>query len=409
MKGFFTKDQVASKSRPDGKTYSCFACGLSKDAQNPKIKPFGNFKKRILNIGDAPDELEDEKGIPWQGKTGRILQRAYHKFGIDLVDDCLNINAVCCASTYKDSGNPKPPGMHSIACCRKNILKTIREYQPDLIMLFGLSAVQSVLGHTWGKDMDSLAKWRGWVIPDQQFKCLIAPTFHPYYVENSDIQVETIWKQDIGRALNSLERKEWHRAPKPVIEVIEDLSVLGEIKSDLIAFDFETTGLKPHAPGHQIVCASVATSINHAYVFMIPPKRKDLRPFLDLLGNPLIGKMAHNMKFEETWSQVRFRQPVANWEWDSMIAAHILDNRPGITSLKFQTYVNFGIPDYSTGVEAHLRASGDSGNSINQVLDLVRSPSGRAQLLEYCALDSIYEYRLAMKQIDLIDYDFLPF
>jgi uracil-DNA glycosylase family 4 len=409
MKGFFTKEQVASKSRPDGKTYSCFSCGLVKDAINPKMPPAGNFKKRILNIGIAPNEMEDEKRKPWQGKTGRLLQRTYHKLGIDLWEDCLNVNAVCCPSVYKDSGYLKQPSMHEIACCRKNILKIIREEMPDLIVLFGLPAVQSVIGHRWRKDMDSLNKWRGWVIPDQEFKCLIAPTFHPQYVEESDSHVETIWKNDLARAVDTLAGKKWERAPKPQIEIITDLEPLNQIKSGLVAFDYETTGLKPHATGHQIVCAAVATSLNHAYAFMIPPKRKDQRPFLNLLANPLVGKMAHNMKFEEIWSQVRLRQPVANWEWDSMIAAHIIDNRSGITSLKFQTYVNFGIGDYSTDIEPFLRGIGDSGNSMNQVIDLSRSATGRAQLLEYCALDAIYEYRLAMKQIDLINYDFLPF
>ena len=69
------------------------------------MAPYGNFKKKILNIGEAPAEFEDSKGIPWQGRTGRLLQEAYKKVGIDLFNDCLNINAVSChrkiADTYK--------------------------------------------------------------------------------------------------------------------------------------------------------------------------------------------------------------------------------------------------------------------------------------------------------------------
>jgi len=84
----------------------------------------------------------------------------------------------------------------------------------------------------------------------------------------------------------------------PDIEIIEDLSVLNSIKKGRIAFDYETTGIKPHATGHRIICASVADSSDHAFVFMMPSTRKERQPFIDLLKNPNVGKMAQNMKFE---------------------------------------------------------------------------------------------------------------
>jgi len=76
-----------------------------------------------------------------------------------------------------------------------------------------------------------------------------------------------------------------------------------------------------------------------------------------------------------------------------------MDNRPGITGLKFQTYVNFGIVDYASEIEPYLHASDDSnGNAINRIQELCNKPFGEAKLLKYCALDAIYEYRLAMLQ-----------
>jgi len=115
------------------------------------------------------------------------------------------------------------------------------------------------------------------------------------------------------------------------------------------------------------------------------------------------------MKFEEIWSAEILGQPVQNWGFDSMLAAHILDNRTGISGLKFQTYVNFGIIDYDSDINQYLKATRDGANSFNKVRELAETERGRKKLLTYCALDSLYEYRLATKQMNLIGIDFLPF
>ena len=52
--------------------------------------------KGILIIGEAPGQVEDRKGLPWQGGTGRLLKRTLEKQGIDLFEDCICVNAVNC-------------------------------------------------------------------------------------------------------------------------------------------------------------------------------------------------------------------------------------------------------------------------------------------------------------------------
>jgi hypothetical protein len=115
--------------------------------------------------------------------------------------------------------------------------------------------------------------------------------------------------------------------------------------------------------------------------------------------------MAHNIKYEDTWCKHRLRTEVKNWEFDSMLAAHILDNREGITSLKFQTYVNFGTIDYASKVYPYLMGTDyKNANSHNRIFE-----ADQEDLLFYCGCDSIYEYRLAMRQIRQMNYSFLPF
>lgn len=407
-KGFFTYKQTESKEYSNGKIHSCVSCGLHKHCESPKMKPYGNFKKGIVCLGEAPGKIEDERGRPWQGKTGRLLNRTLRKFGIDLFEDCLSLNSVNCRPPEN-----RTPTKDEINTCRRYVLKTINnEYSPKLILLLGNSAIYSLIGYRWKKDLGGITKWRGWTIPDQDFGSWICPVFHPSYIERSDSkEVVTVWENDIEQALNKL-NEPFPKHIKPEIEIITDLSALNKIQDSsdmLIAFDYETTGLKPQEKGHRIVCASIADKENHCYVFLMPNTRKELKPFLDLLGNASIQKMAHNIKFEDTWSNIRLKQKVENWFFDSMLAAHVLDNRYGITGLKFQTYVNFGIIDYSSEIEPYLRGKGKSANDFNSVDKLLMTSEGITKLLYYCSLDSIYEYRLAMKQLEIMDHSFLPF
>lgn len=405
---FFTKNEIQSNAVAVNKKLSCYSCGLYKgDISSPKMAPFGNFKKKILNIGDFTTGVDDAAGKPFQGKNKKIYAM-YAKLGIDIEEDCLNVNSVMCFPYDKKTLKDREPSAHEINCCTINIQKVIQQYKPQLIVLFGRVALQSVIGPRWNKSLDKLEKWRGFVIPEQTYKCWVAPVFSPSYVNVVDRpEVTLVWEQDLKNALRHLEIR-FPVTKEPKINVITDLSILNEITyNSIVSFDYETTGLKPHAEGHKIVCASVAVSEDEVYVFEMPNKPEKRKPFIDLLKNKFIKKMAHNMKYEETWSHVILQTRVKAWFWDTMIMAHILDNRQGVTGLKFQTYVNFGVGDYSSHIEKYLEAKDPkNANSKNDIEKSIKIH--KRDILTYCALDSIYQYRLAMKQMEVID-NILPF
>lgn len=398
----FSKRKEKVTSQPDNK-HSCAQCGLYQQCESGKMEPFGNFRKGIMNIGEAPGLTEDEQGKPWQGKVGRYLNRVYRLAGIDLFEDCINLNAINCRPPKN-----RTPEKFEIDCCRRIVLSAIEEYQPKVIVLFGGAALQSVVGNYWKKDLRGISRWQGWAVPDQNYKTWILPTFHPSYVlREKDGAADTIWLRDLEKA-SSLISEPLPRFREPNIRIIEDLSPLKDILSGLVSIDFETTGLKPQAKGHRIVCAAVATDEDNAYAFMVPGTPAKRKPFTDILENNSIGKMAHNIKFEMAWAHSRLNTEIRNVEWDSMLAAHVLDNRTGVTGLKFQVYVNFGVADYSSEVTPFLeRQDEKNANAKNYILDM--DDAERTKLLEYCAKDAIFQYRLSMKQIQEMDYKFLPF
>lgn len=369
------------------------------------MEPFGEFKKGILNVGEAPGQTEDARGKQWQGKVGSLLNRTYRELGINLFEDCLNINAINCRPTDK-KGNNRPPTSSEIACCRSRVLDVIKEYKPKVIVALGGSALTSLLGHRWKKDLGGITKWHSWQIPDKELNVWVCPTFHPSFIERSrdNKAVEVIWKQDLKQAIDKVE------TPLPPLSedkyyvqiITNTLSLLDTINDNTtVAIDFETTGIKPHAEGHKIICASVAFSSSNVYSFMLPDDKAKLAPFIRLLKNKKIKKIIQNAKFEIMWAKVQLGTNIENIVWDTMIASHLLDNRKGITGLKFQIYVNFGVMNYEETVTPFLTGNKKKGsNTINRIFDLIKTTQGKTDLLTYCGLDSLYTYRLAELQME---------
>jgi hypothetical protein len=89
--------------------------------------------------------------------------------------------------------------------------------------------------------------------------------------------------------------------------------------------------------------------------------------------------------------------PVSNWAWDTMLAAHIYNNQPDITSVKFQAYVLLGVPGYESALEGKLKAKG--GNKQNHIDEI-----HPYDLLLYCGVDSLVEHRVGTKQKELLGW-----
>lgn len=385
------------------RSLSCVTCGLRDgEVHTPKMPPYGNGRKGILIIGEAPGKVEDRKGMPWQGQSGRLLKRTLAKYGIDLFEDCICTNSVNCRPE-----NNKTPTAFQVDCCREVVVKgVLTKMKPKVIVLLGTSAVQSFLSPRWPTDLGGINKWRGFVIPDQDYDAWVIPTFHPSYVMRMDSrEANTVWGQDLAH-INRLVDTEVPYYPEPRIVIHDELDFLEKLKMEELALDYETTGLKSKGRGHRIICAGVCVDEDEAHAFMMPKSKVERRPFMDVLKNPNIGKLGHNIKFEHAWTLNRYGVEVQNWQWDSMVAAHIIDNRSGITNLKFQTYVNFGVLIKDEDVAKFLY---QQNAGFNFVYDLLEEPGGQEKLLRHVALDAYWEYLLAKKQMRELEYNYLPF
>ncbi len=111
--------------------------------------------------------------------------------------------------------------------------------------------------------------------------------------------------------------------------------------------DFETTGKKPHKEGHKILSVSFSLYQGTATAFPIFYDDKKFMLMLKrVLTNKNLNKVAHNIKFEDTWSKWILGYHIRPWIQDTQIKVHCIDNRNKVTSLKFQGYVRNGIVGY---------------------------------------------------------------
>jgi len=386
MAGFFTPAQVrSSQISATGKVLSCAACGLHQKARIVRDSPFGEGLKGIVNVFAYP--------IWHHGKNWVDYKEVYKKFGLDIERDCINMSAISCY--------PVQEGLtQQVPFCRKYILKHLGAGSWNTVLLHGMTAVHSVIGSRWKKDMGDIQKWRGWHIPDKVFKTFLCPVYSLQHLQSKDYpEVHSIWNYDMKSALQLQYRAEDFQHHEN-IRVIEKPGELKQWLDNLegyegiAAFDYETTGLKPHDDGHEVVCASIAIE-NECVVFTFenPHMKTQMARFLTM---PL-KRAAHNMKFEYAWSEVFFGVRTT-FIHDSQLAAHVLDCRPNITSLKYQSYIHFGEAGYDEEVSPILKAKEKGGNSKNQILKAMKNPATKGKIMRYCAFDSIYELRLCLKQ-----------
>lgn len=397
-RGFFAGSTVTAAA-PQRALPACGACRLNAKCKSPKIGVHGKGANGILIIGDAPSKDDDRRGQHWTGSAAKRLTRELKRNDVKL-KDCWTMNALAC---YPKNG--RQPTSAEVGYCRPNVAKVIRELKPQLIIPMSAAAVNSVLGPVWGSDVGPMARWAGWRIPSQDLNAWVCPTWHPHHLEKEDDPVlEAQFKDHIFEALVVAA----HGAPWPAgppnwadnvrhvtdpRKAAEWLHKCAKRRTGAIAWDYETNMLKPDGPDARIISCAVAyghTDPERCIAF--PWHGEAIEAMGDLLCSP-IPKIASNLKFEDRWTRKAFGHRVRGWGWDTMLAAHVLDNRPAITSVKFQAFVRHGAPVWNDKIEPFLKTKGD--DRVNAILEQIEMPD----LLRYNGLDAWLEFMVAVDQI----------
>lgn len=147
----------------------CQACGLCRQRKQA-VLGVGDLQPDLLLIGEGPGAEEDQRGEPFVGQAGRLLDAMLGAIGLARGSRVYIANAVKC----RPPGN-RTPEPEEMAACRPFLEQQIALLQPRLILLLGRAAAHTVL-----KDDRALAALRGKRFAYGDIPVLV--TYHPAYL-----------------------------------------------------------------------------------------------------------------------------------------------------------------------------------------------------------------------------------
>ncbi|MDR3086743.1 MAG: uracil-DNA glycosylase [Azoarcus sp.] len=174
----------------------CQACGLC--AKRKQAVPgVGDENAGWLFIGEGPGAEEDARGEPFVGQAGRLLDAMLAAIGLARGKDVYIANAVKC----RPPGNRTPENAE-MAACFPYLKRQIALIQPELIVLLGKAALNSVLGET-----GSLGSLRGKTLTyrDGDHEIPVLVTYHPAYLLRNLPDKAKAW-EDLCRARAMMRR-----------------------------------------------------------------------------------------------------------------------------------------------------------------------------------------------------------
>ena len=117
----------------------CRACDLCK-TRKQAVLGVGDIKADCLIVGEAPGAEEDERGEPFVGQAGKLLDAMLSAIDLQRGVNVYIANAVKC----RPPGN-RAPDATEMSECRPYLVRQIELLQPKLIVALGKPAAQTLL------------------------------------------------------------------------------------------------------------------------------------------------------------------------------------------------------------------------------------------------------------------------
>ena len=131
----------------------------------------------IVFLGEAPGKEEDRTGIPFNGRSGDILNSCAYQAGLQRGTDFHILNTLKCRPP--DNRNPKP---HELQNCQDFLVQQISAVNPKIIMAMGRYAMAFVL-HAMPEKTPVLKNVGKVVSYDKNIVALL--TYHPAFLSRN--------------------------------------------------------------------------------------------------------------------------------------------------------------------------------------------------------------------------------
>ena len=153
----------------------------------------GNPKARVMLVGEAPGRDEDEQGLPFVGRSGKLLDGMLAAIGLDRTRVYIS-NVI----PWRPPGN-RAPTPQEVTICLPFIRRHIELVAPDILVCIGGSSAQALLDQRDGI-LRLRGKWFDLACGSRTVPALA--TLHPAYLLRQPAHKRLAW-----RDLRSLEEK----------------------------------------------------------------------------------------------------------------------------------------------------------------------------------------------------------
>lgn len=156
----------------------------------------GNPKARIMFVGEAPGRDEDLEGIPFIGRSGKLLDRMIGAIGLDRTTAYIT-NVI----PWRPPGN-RDPSPQETQICLPFIKRQIELVDPDVLVCLGKPSSQAVLELKDGI-MRTRGRWHNYDTGTRTIRAMA--TFHPAYLLRQPIHKRLAWQdlRAISKVLNA--------------------------------------------------------------------------------------------------------------------------------------------------------------------------------------------------------------
>jgi uracil-DNA glycosylase family 4 len=183
----------------------CTRCVLHQQGRKQIVFGVGNPKAELMFVGEGPGADEDEKGEPFVGRAGQLLNNMIKAMGIER-EQVYIANIVKC----RPPGN-RQPERDECATCSPFLMRQIAAIKPKVVVALGATAAKTLLAMN-----SSMIELRGRFydfrptgIPREDSGwdgCKLAVTYHPAFLLRDPRQKGEAWK-DLQMVMKELGMK----------------------------------------------------------------------------------------------------------------------------------------------------------------------------------------------------------
>jgi uracil-DNA glycosylase len=155
----------------------------------------GSPQARIMFVGEAPGREEDLEGLPFVGRSGKLLDRMLGAIGLDRTNAYI-ANVI----PWRPPGN-RTPTPQETQICLPFIQRQIELVNPEVLVTLGNPSTQTLLGKREGI-MKTRGKWFDYDTGTRVIRAMA--TFHPAYLLRSPSYKRLAW-QDLRAIAKALE------------------------------------------------------------------------------------------------------------------------------------------------------------------------------------------------------------